>query len=136
MCMSGSCSSLNYIHLSSTLVSVPIYFLADQAWQVVPTFKKPEHPDMQGFYHTDWAAGAGQGRESCVGRRGFSVTCSGQEQSLSGLHCLFHTRKSKPLVSACPRRRSWRELTNVYRCPWRALPSGWTETPWSRATEI
>lgn len=59
--MSGSCSSLSYVHLSSTLVSVSIYFLADQAWQVVPTFNKPEHPDMQCFYHTDWAAGAGQG---------------------------------------------------------------------------
>lgn len=61
MCMSWSGSSLNYIHLSSTLLSVPVYFLEDQVWQVVPTFNKSEHPDTQCFHLPDRAAGAGQG---------------------------------------------------------------------------
>lgn len=68
MCMSWSGSSLNYIHLSSTLLSVPVYFLEDQVWQVVPTFNKSEHPDTQCFHPPDWVAGAGQ--ESCMGKCG------------------------------------------------------------------
>jgi len=107
MCLSCNCSSLSiYIHLSSAQVSV-LVFLKTELGRL-----SPPGTNQNILTHSTLirrSGQMGQGRRAVWEDGGFPVTCSGQEQSLSGLSYLFHTRKSRPLISACPCRRSWRE---------------------------
>lgn len=107
MCLSCNCSSLSiYIHLSPAQVSVPVSLKIELGRLSPPVTNRNILTRSTPIRRSGQM---GQGRRAVWGNGGFPVTCSGQEQSRSGLNCLFHTRKSRPLISACPCRRSWRE---------------------------